>query len=78
MDREIKTLTTEEIQTLQVDQALKLLGEHTQIRLDLNTELSEALIEFGRVKLKIAKINEDIKTIQQIDKNLAMIVKFSI
>lgn len=47
---EFKTLTTEEIQTLQVDQALRLIGEYTVLLSRSNKEISQAILDLGKAK----------------------------
>ncbi len=47
---EFKVLTPEEIQTLQVDAALRLVGEYTVILSKSNREISDAILNLGQAK----------------------------
>ena len=49
----IPTLTTEQIQTLQVDATLRLLGEYSRYIVQLNQEICEAIVEAGQAKIKL-------------------------
>ena len=54
--REIKKLTTEEIETLQVDAALRLLGEHSNQLAGLNEEICNAMKEVLTAKMKLQEL----------------------
>jgi hypothetical protein len=71
----VKTLTAEERQTLQVDAALRLQADNTQVLADLNDEIGQAMIEFGQAKLKLDRLREEKRTVIEIQKSLAMIIK---
>lgn len=73
----VKALTTEEIQSLQVDAALRLMGENTRAMAEISAELGQALIELGQAKLKVDTLKEDKRTIIEINKALGAIAKFS-
>ena len=71
----IKVLTPEERQTLQVDAALRLQAENTAVMAELSDEIGQALIELGQAKLKLDRLKEEKRTIIEIQKALAMIIK---
>lgn len=77
MARKIVTLTPEEIQSLQGDAALRLMGENTRTLTEINAELGQALIEWGQAKLKVDTLREEKRTIIEINKALGAIAKFS-
>lgn len=58
----IEPLTNEEIQTLQVDAALRKLGEIDQALVEVNTEYSYALGNFNdaRITLELVKAKKEI------------------
>lgn len=70
---EIKTLTPEEIQTLQVDQALRLIGEYTVILSRLNREIGEAIIQLGQAKTKLDQFKNDKSTLVELLRSLKVI-----
>ena len=55
---QIKTLSTEEINSLQVDSALRLLGSHQQLLVDLTNELSAALQDKIKADCKISDLKQ--------------------
>lgn len=59
---DIKPLTNEEIQTLQVDAALRKLGEIDQALVEVNVEYANALSDFNdtRVRLELVKAKKEI------------------
>ena len=59
---EFKTLTPEEIETLQVDQALRLVGEYTVVLSKSNREISEAIKGLGQAK---NSVNDASSVLQQ-------------
>lgn len=75
MQIKIKTLTPEEIQTLQVDQALRLLGENASLLNQLNAEIGQAIQELGQAKVKLDKLRNDKQTIIEINRALKVIAQ---
>lgn len=70
---EIKTLTTEEIETLQVDSALRLIGEYSTHLNTIRKQISEATIELGRAKMKLDILKNDKQTIVEMIRALKTI-----
>lgn len=69
----IEKLTKEEIQTLQVDAALRLLGTYTNQLADLNGEIGQAIIERGKADIKLQQLRNDKNTIVEMCRNLKVI-----
>lgn len=69
----IPRLSKEEIQTLQVDAALRLIGELTNGLADLNQDIGEALIEKGKAETKLAGLRNDKQTIIEMLRSLKVI-----
>ncbi len=70
---EIKTLTDEEIQTLQVDSALRLVGEYTVLLSRLNKQIGQAIIDLGRAKTNLDTLKNDKGTIIEMLRSLKVI-----
>jgi hypothetical protein len=73
--REIKMLTNEEIQTLQVDAALRIIGENTTMMIEVNNEIGRATAELGQARIKLEKLKEDKKTLIEVNRALKTIVQ---
>lgn len=71
---EIKTLTHEEIQTLQVDAALRLIGEYTTQLVSLSNEIGQAIMELGKAKYKLDGLKNDKQTLVEMMRSLKVIV----
>lgn len=61
----IKTLTTEEINTLQCDAALRLLMEHSNLLVDINNELMVSNRSMLEAKIKVDECKNNIRIIKQ-------------
>jgi hypothetical protein len=70
---QIKTLTPEEIQTLQVDSALRLIGEYTVILSNLNQEIGQAIIDVGQAQIKLQQLKNDKQTLIEMLRSLKVI-----
>jgi len=77
---EFKVLTPEEIQTLQVDAALRLVGEYTVILSKSNREISDAILNLGQAKnavndatSKLQQASNDKQTIIEMLRSLKVI-----
>lgn len=66
----IPKLTQEEIQTLQVDAALRLLGEYNTILSDLNNQISQAIIAKGKADIKLQTLKNDKSSVVEMSRNL--------
>ena len=72
---DFKTLTPDEIQTLQVDAALRLIGEYTVIISRLNREIGEAICEKGQAEVKLQQLRNDKQTIIEMLRSLKVIAE---
>ena len=70
----IQKLTKEEIETLQVDAVLRLLGGFTNQLIDLNAEISQAIIARGRVDIKLQQLKNDKQSLVEICRNIKVMV----
>ena len=71
----IQKLTKEEVQTLQVDAALRLLGTYTNQLADLNNNIGGAIIERGKADIKLQQYRNDKSTIIEMCRNLKVITQ---
>lgn len=72
---DIKILTPEEIQTLQVDAALRLIGEYTTLLPNINNDIGQALIELGQAKLKLDRARNDKETVIEMLRGLKVMAE---
>lgn len=72
---EIPSLTTEEIETLQVDACLRLIGSNTVLLCRLNRQIGQAMCEKGQADLKLSKLKEDKKTVIELQRSLKVIAE---
>jgi hypothetical protein len=70
---EFKTLTPIEIETLQVDAALRLIGEYTVILSNLGQEIGQAIIEKGQAEIKLQGLRNDKQTLIEMLRSLKVI-----
>ncbi len=70
---EIKTLTQEEIDTLQVDAALRLIGENTVLLTRLNKQIGEAILAKGNAEVALQQLQNDKRTIIELQRSLKVI-----
>jgi hypothetical protein len=70
----IPKLTKEEIQTLQVDAALRLMGDLTTMLTELNCDLGFAISELGKARVAVEKLKADKSTVVEILRALKVIV----
>jgi hypothetical protein len=69
----IQHLTTEEINTLQVDACLRILGENNNILNEVNTALIEAMTEELKARTKVMQLKETKRALVQQLKTLSVI-----
>lgn len=67
---EIQRLTIEEIQTLQVDAAMRIIATNSNLLVELNNEMFTALNELGQARIKVEVLKEKKSTI--IEQNRAL------
>ena len=70
---DIKILTPEEIQTLQVDAALRLLGENANALVKLNNEIGQVLLEKGNLEIRFQQLKHTKQTIIEMNRCLKAI-----
>ena len=70
---EIKTLTPEEIETLQVDAALRLIGENTVLLTRVNRQIGEAIVARGRADMELQQVKNDKSTLVELLRALKVI-----
>lgn len=70
----IKTLTHEEIQTLQKDAALRLIGEHTKTLSQINHNISQALLAVGKARIDLERHKNDKQTLVEMIRALKTMV----
>ena len=73
----IKTLTDEEIQTLQVDASLRLLGEYSKQLVELNTEMIVAMKEVLIAKCKLQELTQTKETLIEMMRAVKTIAQHS-
>lgn len=70
----IPKLTNEEIQTLQVDAALRMVGKLTNVLVEINKELGMAISELGQSRVKVEKLKADKQTVIELQRALKVMV----
>ena len=71
----IPRLTKEEIQSIQVDSAMRLLGELTNTITDINCELGLAISVLGNARVNVEKLKADKQTVVELMRALKVIVQ---
>lgn len=71
----IPKLKPKEIETLQVDAALRMIGTLASIMVDINTELGCAIGELGQARVKVEKLKADKQTVVELNRALKVIVQ---
>jgi hypothetical protein len=72
---EFKVLTPEEIQTLQVDAALRLIGEYTALLSRMNRQIGEAIIAKGKAEVDLNGLKNDKQTLIEMLRGLKVIAE---
>lgn len=67
---EIQKLTIEEIQTLQVDAAMRIIAGNSNLLVEINNEMFTALNELGQARIKVEVLKEKKSSI--IEQNRAL------
>jgi len=71
---DFKTLTPQEIQTLQVDAALRLVGEYSSQLPLINNQISEAIVQKYQAESNLQKLKNNKKTMIEMLRALKVIV----
>jgi len=66
----IQRLSIEEIQTLQVDAAMRIIAANSNLLIEVNGEMFTALNELGQARIKVEVLKEKKSTI--IEQNRAL------
>jgi hypothetical protein len=74
LNYEIPKLTREEIETLQVDAGMRLIGQLTNVLTDINSELGFAISELGNARVKVEKFKADKQTVVELMRALKVLV----
>jgi len=69
----IKTLTPQEIETLQVDAALRLIGNYSTQLTKINQAISQATIKVGRARIELDCLKNDKSTLIELTRALKII-----
>ncbi len=72
---DFKVLTPEEIQTLQVDAALRLIGEYTALLAKFGCQIGEAIIEKGKANIALDQLKNDKQTLIEMLRGLKVLVE---
>lgn len=72
---EIAPLSSEEIETLQVDSALRKIGELDRLMVELNRELAEKLNEYGKAKIALDIVKAKKELVVERARNLKTFIK---
>ena len=71
----IETLTNTEIQSLQIDAAMRLVGKHSVILTQLNNDISQAIIAKGKADIALQTLKNDKSTIIELIRALKIMVQ---
>ena len=71
---DIKNLTHEQIETLQTDAALRLLGGHTVILNKLGSQIGQAILAKGKADITLQQLVNQKKTLVEIMRALKVVV----
>jgi len=71
----IPVLTREEIQTLQADAAMRVMGELTLAITEINQEFGFAISALGNARVKVEKLKADKQTVIELMRALKVLVQ---
>ncbi len=71
----IKTLSNEEIETLQVDSALRLIGEYSKQLVEVNQAISQSSIRLGQAKIELDSLKNDKLTLIELLRSMKVIAQ---
>ena len=77
MEYIIPRLTKEEIQSLQTDAALRMIGDLTSTIIDINCEMGLAISELGIARVRVERLKADRSTVVELMRALKVIVQGS-
>ena len=74
---EFKVLTPEEIQSLEVDAALRLIGEYSALLARYGHKIGEAIIAKGKAEIELNQLKNDKQTLIEMLRGLKVICERS-
>ena len=72
---EIQKLTIEEIQSLQVDAAMRIIATNSNLLVEVNCEMFTALNELGQARIKVEVLKEKKSTIIEQNRALKVVIQ---
>lgn len=70
----IPRLTSNEIQTLQTDAAMRMMGQLTNTIITINKELGCALYDLGNARIEVEKLKSDKQTVIELMRAIKVLV----
>ena len=71
----IQRLSIEEIQTLQVDAAMRIIATNSNLLIEVNGEMFTALNELGQARIKVEVLKEKKSTIIEQNRALKTVIQ---
>jgi len=71
----IPTLTPEEIQTLQVDAALRIIAQNGTLLVQINQEISQAIVAKCKADSHLQQLKNDKTTVVELNRSLKVMVE---
>jgi len=75
MDFKINKLTSQEIKELQVDKALRIVEQNTNILADIEQALFDSIGELGKWKIKVEQLKSLKNTVIEQNRGLGVVIK---
>jgi hypothetical protein len=75
MTYKIPKLTRNEIETLQVDAAMRTMGNLSNSLVEINQELGLAISDLGQARVKVEKLKADKQTVVELMRALKVLVQ---
>jgi len=66
----IQTLSSKEIQELQVDQALRIIGTNSQALIEVNNLIGQAIVKKSKADMELQQLKNDKSVIVEINRAL--------
>ena len=73
--KRLPKLTSQEIATLQVEQALRILEENSNLLADIESELFDSIAEYGKWRIKVEQLKSLKSTITEMNRALKALVQ---
>ena len=75
MPYKIPKLTNKEIETLQVDAAIRMIGKLANTLVDINRELRFAISDLGQARVKVEQLRADKSTVIELMRAIKVMVQ---